>query len=142
MAKKKVIVSFDYEVDGHYRSLLSAWSAHPSFEFEFHDLTPKEIQSDDVSRIKAVLTQKIKAAHYTLVIVGKEANKKHAKSKEIGHKNYMNFEIYQSKAYGNKLVAVKIDKSYDAPDELYNAGATWAYGFTQDAILKAIADHG
>lgn len=140
MGKKSVFVSFDYDDDKNYRYLLSAWNANPNFDFFMSDLTPSEINSNDVSRIKAVLTTKIRQAIYTLVIVGENANKRHPKSSEIGYKNWINFEIAKSKEEGNKLVGVKIDKSYESPDELLNSGASWALSFTQDAILKALSN--
>ena len=89
-------------------------------------------------RIKAALTRKINQSTYTLVIVGKEANKRHKDWREIGYKNWINYEIAKSKEKGNKIVAVKIDKSYESPDELMGAGASCAMSFTQDAILKAL----
>jgi len=138
MAKKKVIISFDYENDGYYKNLLKAWDANSNFQFTFSDLTPDEIQSWDISRIKAVLTSKIKQATYTLVIIGKYANTKHKDSDEIGYRNWINFEIAKSIENGNKIVAVKIDKSYDSPEEIYGSGAFWAMSFTQDAIIKAL----
>ncbi len=138
MAKKKVFVSFDYENDKHYKFLLQAWDANPKFNFLFSDLSSNEINSWNIDRIKAALTRKINQATYTLVIVGKEANKRHKDWKKIGYKNWLNYEIAKSKENGNKLVAVKIDKSYESPEELLGAGASWAMSFTQDAILKAL----
>lgn len=138
MAKKKVFVSFDYEKDKQYYYLLKAWDANTDFEFSFSDYTSKEIKSDSIPVIKANLTKKINEATYTLVIVGAEANKKHKDSSEIGYKNWQNFEIAKSKLNGNKLVGVKIDSSYESPDELLGAGATWAYSFTQKAIIDAL----
>ena len=138
MAKKKVFVSFDYENDRYYKFLLQAWDANPNFEFSFSDLSSQEIQSWDISRIKAALTKKLKEATYTLVIVGKEANKRHKDYKKIGYKNWLNFEIAKSKENSNKLVAVKINKEYESPEELLNSGASWAMSFTQEAIIKAL----
>lgn len=138
MAKKKVFVSFDYENDKTYKFLLEAWDANPDFDFYFSDLSSKEINSMSVDRVKAALTTKINKATYTLVIVGKEANKKHKDSKEIGYTNWLNFEIAKSKANKNKLVGVKIDKSYDSPEELLGAGASWAMSFTQESIINAL----
>jgi hypothetical protein len=138
MAKKKVIVSFDFDNDKNYKNLLKAWDANSEFEFTFNDVTPNEINSTDISRIKAVLTTKINNATYTLVIVGKEANKRHKDSALIGFKNWLNFEIHQSKLKRNKIVAVKIDKSYESPEELLGANASWAMSFTQAAIIKAL----
>lgn len=137
---KKVFVSFDFDNDKHYKYILEAWDANPNFEFEFNDTTSHEIKSNDVSRVKAALTAKIKEAAYTLVIVGKEANKRHKDSTLIGFKNWINFEVHQSKLNGNKLVGVKIDRTYESPEELINAGATWAMTFTEDTILKALND--
>ena len=138
MAKKKVFISFDYEDDSHYRNLLSAWDKNSNFEFTFSDLTPNEIQTWAVDRIKAVLTTKIRQATYTLVIVGKNANKKHRDSAAIGNKNWINFEVARSKANRNKLVGVKINKQYESPEELLGSGAGWAMSFTQEAIIKAL----
>jgi len=138
MAKKKVFVSFDYENDRHYRNLLQAWDANPDFGFYFSDLTPGEINTWDISRIKAALTTSIKEATYTLVIIGRYANSRHPKSNEIGYKNWINFEIAKSKENKNKLVAIKIDNSYESPDEILNAGASWARSFTLEAIIKAL----
>ncbi len=140
MAKKKVFVSFDYENDKHYKYLLEAWDANPDFDFYFSDLSSKEIQSWDIPTIKAALTRKINQATYTLVIVGRYANSLHKDYKEIGYRNWLNFEIAKSKENRNKLVAVKIDRSYTSPDELIGSGASWAMSFTRDSILKALEE--
>lgn len=138
MEKKNVFVSFDWDNDKHYKFLLEAWDANPNFDFVFADKTPEEINTNNIDRIKAGITSRVNSAKYTLVIVGKEANKVHKHTKLIGHKNWINFEIYQSKQNNNKLVAVKLDRSYESPDELIGAGASWAMSFTEDAIIKAL----
>ena len=138
MAKKKVFVSFDWDNDRHYKFLLKAWDANPKFEFTFSDHSSSEINSWDISTIKAALTKKINTATHTLVIVGKEANKKHADSNNIGYKNWLNFEVAKSKAGGNKLIAVKLSSADNSPSELLNSGASWAMSFTRDAVLKAL----
>jgi len=138
MAKKKGFVSFDYENDKRYYFLMKAWDANSDFEFSFSDYTSKEIKSDSIPVIKANLTKKINEATYTLVIIGAEANKRHKDSAEIGYKNWQNFEVAKSKMNYNKLVGVKIDRSYEPPEELLNSGASWAYSFTQAAIIDAL----
>lgn len=140
MAKKKVFVSFDYDNDKIYKYLLEAWDANPDFDFYFSDLSSTEIKTDDISRVKAGLTTKINQATYTLVIIGKEANKRHKDSALIGYKNWQNFEIARSKSNNNKLVGVKIDSSYDSPEELLGCGAKWAMSFKQEAIIKALKE--
>lgn len=138
MAKKKVFVSFDYENDRRYKYLLEAWDANPSFEFVFSDATPDEINTYNIGRIKAALTTKINSATYTLVIVGKEANKIHKDHKLIGFRNWINFEIHQSKLNRNKLVGVKLEKHYESPEELIGVSAQWALSFNQDSIIRAL----
>ena len=138
MAKKKVFVSFDYENDRRYKYMLDAWDANKNMDFVFDDCSSDEIHSNSVSVVKAGLTRRINSTDYTLVIVGKEANKRHEDYEEIGYRNWINFEIAKSKENGNKLVAVKIDRSYDSPEELIGSGASWAMSFTQDAIIRAL----
>lgn len=138
MAKKKVFVSFDYTNDKHYKYLLDAWDANKNMDFVFNDYSSDEIHSDNIPTIKAGLTRRINNTTYTLVIVGKEANTEHEDHVAIGYKNWINFEVAKSKEHKNKLVAVKIDKSYESPDELMGTGAKWAMSFTQDAIIKVL----
>ena len=138
MAKKKVFVSFDWDNDKRYRFLLDAWDANPNFDFLFSVLMPSEVTSDNISRIKAALTARIKSATYTLVIVGKEANTQHKDHVLIGFKNWINYEVNKSAANRNKMVGFKIDNNYASPDELLCAGASWAMSFTQDAITDAL----
>jgi hypothetical protein len=140
MTKKKVFVSFDYDNDKHYKALLKAWDANPNFDFYFSDLSSNEINSWSVSVVKQVLSKKINEANYTIVLVGKEANKQHKDHKEIGFKNWINYEVAKSKEHKNKLIAVKLDKANDSPEQLLNSGASWAMSFTQEAIVKAIND--
>lgn len=138
MASKKVFVSFDYENDKHYKYLLEAWDANPDFDFVFSDVTPSEIDSNNIGRIKAALTVKINSATHTLVIIGKEANKTHKDHSLIGYRNWINFEIHQSKLNRNKLVAVKIERDFESPEELAGANIAWAMSFNEDAIIKAL----
>ncbi|MGL5435889.1 MAG: TIR domain-containing protein [Lachnospiraceae bacterium] len=138
MAKKKVFVSFDYDNDKHYYYLLSAWDANPDFDFVFSDYTSKEIQSNDVDVVKRALSRKIGEATYTLVIIGADANKKHADSKAIGYKNWQNYEVAKSVERKNKLVGIKINTLYSAPEEMLGVGTKWASSFTKDKIIAAL----
>lgn len=135
-----VFVSFDYENDRHYKYLLEAWHEHPRFRFTFQDGTPGEISSTNVGRVKAALSAKIRLATHTLVIVGQYANAPHRHAALIGHRNWINFEIAQSKAHFNRIVAVKLDRSYESPDELIGANAAWAMAFTEQAVIRALSE--
>ena len=97
MAKKRVFISFEYTNDKSYKYLLDAWDSNKNLDFVFEDCSADEIMSDNIPTIKAGLTRRINQSDYTLVIVGKEANKIHPDSKEIGYRNWINFEIAQSK---------------------------------------------
>lgn len=137
-SKKKVCISFDWHNDRHYRNLMSAWIANPRSPIDFQDLTPGAINTNDVGRVKAVLTTKIRQATHTLVLVGAYANTKHEDSTQIGTHNWIWWEIEQSKSAGNRLIAVKLKSDNPTPDPLYSSGAKWAMSFTEDAIIKAI----
>lgn len=138
MAKPRIFVSFDYEQDRQYKYLLEAWDANDEFDFVFSDATPREINSDNVGRVKAAITAKIKSATHTLVIVGKYANQLHPDHELIGFRNWINFEVYQSVASGNKIAAVKIDRNNESPEELQSVDASWAYGFTEENVIDAL----
>ncbi|CAC9988645.1 hypothetical protein [uncultured Gammaproteobacteria bacterium] len=140
MNKKKVFVSFDWDNDKQYKFILEAWNANSGFEFSFNDYSSAEINSSDISTVKAALTRKINTATHTLVIVGKEANKKHTDSDKIGYKNWLNFEIAKSKDNGNKLVAVKLSSENESPEKLLDSGASLVIGFSEDKIIKALND--
>lgn len=67
MAKNKIFISFDYDHDKHYRYLLKALAANPNSDIGFSDSTPEEIDTNNVDRVKAVLTRKIREANISLV---------------------------------------------------------------------------
>lgn len=131
-------MSFDYENDRNYKYLLEAWNKNSEFEFEFDDKSSREINSWDIPTIKAALARKINEADYTLVIVGKEANKLHKDRNLIGYRNWQNYEIAKSKQNRNKLIGVKLNSNYESPEELLGSGASWAYSFSEEAIMKAV----
>ncbi len=106
----------------------------------FEDVTPEEIQTRDIGRIKAVLTGKIRDSTHVLVIVGKYANSYHPDREKIGTRNWQWWEIEKAKAERKKLVAVKIDRSNPTPDPLLNAGASWAYAFDVAPIIRAVEE--
>jgi len=137
-ATKRIFISFDYDNDRDYQYLLNALKQNAQSPIQFEDVTPSEINTDDVGRVKAVLTTKIRSATHSLVIIGKHANDTHRDSVKIGERNWQWWEIETSKAEGKGLIAVKIDSTNPTPDPLYGAGAKWAMSYNVDAILKAI----
>lgn len=138
--RKKICISFDWHNDRKYRHLMSAWIANPTNPVDFLDLTPGEIDTNDISRVKAVLTTQIRAATHTLVLVGAFANQPHSDRLKIGERNWIWWEIEKSKLEGNGLIAVKLEKDNPTPDPLFNSGVRWALSFNREAILKAISE--
>lgn len=136
-SKKKVLVSFDWEHDQHYRHLLKAWSENSKFDFEFIDVTPEEIQSNDIDVIKEEIIKRIKESTHVLALIGPKANTPHPNRKKIGYLNWICFEVAKSKELGKKLVAVKVEKRFIAPYQVKNSGAKWAY-FDFESIKEAL----
>lgn len=135
---KRIFISFDYENDKNYRYLLSALKDNPRSDIEFEDLTPEEIQSDDVGRIKAALSRRIGRSDYTLVIIGEHANSYHPDRNEIATRNWQWWEIEKSDELENGFIAVRISTTCTTPDPLYGKGATWANSFKVESIISAI----
>ena len=56
MARPKVCVSFDYENDKYSRNAIRLWNENKYIDFDIIDKTPSEIDTYNISRIKAGLT--------------------------------------------------------------------------------------
>ncbi len=138
MAEKKVFVSFDYDNDRDYKYLLEAWDANPKFEFVFKDMTPSEINTYSIARIKAGLTGKINDSDFTLVLVGQHANSLHKHSGLIGAQNWIHFEIHQSALSGNRIAVVRLKPYYEYPTALSGKGYAYIEGFTEDNVIVVL----
>jgi hypothetical protein len=129
MAKKKVFISYDYDNDKHYKSLLLAWDTNKQFDFYIYDQSVDvSVDSSDAATIKRVISARINESTYFLCIVGKHTYK----SKWVG------WEISKAVELKKKIVAVKTERSNETPKELFNTGASWALSFTFDSIKNAI----
>ena len=142
MTRKKVFVSFDYTADKSFKQILEEWALGTEYEFEFCIDPPHEINPDNIGRIKTELSSRIHSASHTLVLVGVDANKGDRHARLIGHKNWINFEIFQSRQNRNKIAAVKLNKNHELPDELAKSSVSWAMEFQKDDILKALNEAG
>jgi len=87
-------------------------------------------QQQDAGRIKAAISAKLAGAQCLLVIVGQ-----HTASSP-----WVAWEIAKAAELGLSLVGAKIDRSYASPAGLLGAGASWAYAFDRDPIVKALND--
>lgn len=138
LRKPRVFVSFDYENDRLYKQALDMWDANKRFEFTFQSHTPKEIQSYNIGRIKAVLTTKVKDASHVVVLVGKYANQIHPDTKLIGFRNWINFEVYQARHNKKKVVAVMLNTTNTLPEMLRGSGAKLVTSFNEKGIIEAL----
>lgn len=139
MAYKRIFVSFDYDHDRHYRYLLDAWNANRNFPVRFSDHTPNEIQSDNVDRVKAVLTRKLQEAGRTLVISGRYANSLHPDWAEIGTRNWQWWEAEKSLELGNTIILVCLHLNYDVIAPLFGKRIhAYIVGWQRDKIAEAI----
>lgn len=134
----KIFVSFDFDKDRQYKYTLNMWDGNDNIDFSFNDGSTREIQSWEISRIKAAITTKINQSDAILVLIGEDADKQHKDHIAIGYRNWQYFEIAQAKAASKKIIAVKLDCGNTTPELLYNSGASWAYSFTLESIKNAI----
>jgi hypothetical protein len=138
--KPRVFVSFDYENDRLFKQALDMWDANKKFDFTFQSVTPKEIQSDDVGRVKAVLTTKVKEASHVLILVGKHANERHIDAAKIGCINWINFEVQQAILHKKKLVAVMLQPGNRLPNNLIGAYGKTVKSFNEKDIIQALSN--
>lgn len=128
-AKPPVFISYDHSEDRRYRDLLCAWNANSKFVFGFERCSPMvAINSKQAAHIKAALAAMMAEARYLLVIVGE---KTHAS-------RWIRWEITKAKKMNLKLVVIKLHKSNQTPYGLLNAGASFAYSFSQQTVLQAL----
>lgn len=129
MAKKNIFISYDYDNDRAYKSLLLAWDAHKQFEFNFTDHSADiSINSTNAAVIKRAISIKISNAKYFLCIAGKKTYKS----------NWVDWEIKKAVELKKKIIIVKTNKENVSPLSAFNVGATWAMSFTFNAIKNAI----
>lgn len=114
------------------------WASNANIDFSFNDGSTQEIQSWNISRIKAAITTKINQSDAILVLVGEHADTPHEDRALIGYRNWQYFEIAQAKAAGKKIIAVKLDSRNSSPSLLYGCGVCWAMSFSLDSIKTAI----
>lgn len=140
MAYKNVVCSFDYENDRKYYNLLEAWNRNPNIDFNISDCTPSEIKTESVSAIKNVLSRKIGEANYMVAIIGANSNDYHPDYGQIGYRNWQAYEIATNNSKGNGLVVVRLNSTYEVPEEAYGIGAKWVYSFNLDDINNALKE--
>ncbi len=127
--KKKIFIGYDYDNDKQYKNMLLAWDKNQSFDFDFTDKSADtSIKSNDTATIKRAISAKINQSDIFLCLVGKVTR----------NSGWVKWEIEKAVELNKTIVAVKIEKEYETPEELKNVGATWAMSFNFEAIKKAV----
>ena len=134
---KKICIAFDWQSDWDARHRLGTWLMNHKLPANFSDVSAGQLAIDNVDGVKTRLIRQIRAASHTLVLIGESANTRHQFSEKIRTRNWIWWEIEQSKAVGNRLIAVKLKACNPTPDPLLDADVTWTASFTREAILEA-----
>jgi hypothetical protein len=87
------------------------------------------IKSKSDGALKRVLSRKIKEADVLLVIVGEKTHRR----------QWVVWEVEKALELGKRIVAVKIESTYESPKELLGVGVKWAKSFDYKAI-KAVME--
>lgn len=140
MSKTKVCISFEYTNDKRYRYLLDALDANPNINLSIDDVTPDEINSSDIARIKGVLTTRISEAKCLVVLSGDYINSRHKDATQIGCINWQNWECKKALELNKKIILVKLSTSSEVPNELYGHTSMRIdiNGFDVNELIKAI----
>lgn len=138
MARPKVCVSFDYENDKYSRNAIRLWNENKYIDFDITDKTPSEIDTYNISRIKAELTTKISESNILLVISGDYINTPHRDRNEIGCINWQNWECQKALELNKKIILVKLKNSNEIPEELLGEPREDVVGLELDKVNRAI----
>lgn len=136
--KRHVFVSFEYADDRDSRYVLEGWNTLQRFSFSSRETLTWDASPPDLAPIKTDIHAKVTRSKLTLVIVGKSANALHSRHEAIGYRNWINFEIAESRAAGNRIVAVKLDPAFEPPEQLVGARVDWVPSFTRADLLEEL----
>ena len=140
MSRPKVCVSFDYENDKYSRNAIRLWNENKYIDFDIIDKTPSEIDTYNISRIKAGLTTKISESNILLVISGDYINTPHRDRNEIGCINCQNWECQKALELNKKIILVKLKNSNEIPEELLGEPREDVVGLELDKVNRAISN--
>lgn len=139
MARPKICVSFDYENDKYSRNAIRLWNTNDNIDFDIIDKTPNEIDTYNISRIKAGLTSKINESNILLVISGDYINTPHKNRYEIGCVNWQNWECKKALELNKKIILVKLHSYNEIPNELLGEKREEIIGLELDKVKNAIS---
>ena len=140
MARPKICISFDYENDKYSRFTIRLWNTNKNIDFDIIDKTPNEIDTNNISIIKAGLTTKISESNILLVISGDDINAPHKNRSEIGCINWQNWECKKALELDKKIILVKLHSNNSIPTELLGEKREDVVGLELEKVKKAISN--
>jgi hypothetical protein len=128
--RKLVYVSYDNENDGYYKDVLLTWANSPDFpRLTVNDQaivhSPDNQESEPLRR---VIQDKIRAATAFLCVIGENSSSS----------AWTNWELKQAIEQDKRLIVVRIDRDFVAPEVLSELYPTCALSFTFEGIKRAI----
>lgn len=109
-------------------------------DFDIIDKTPSEIDTYNISRIKAELTTKINESNILLVISGDYINTPHRNRREIGCINWQNWECQKALELNKKIILVKLKSSNEISEELLGESREDVVGLEPDKINRVTSN--
>jgi hypothetical protein len=130
MAKNKVFIGYDYDVEKAAKDRLLGWDVNKEFDFSSYDRSfDVAVDSDEAAVVKRDLAARIGDSSHFLCIVGKGTYRS----------AWMAWEIRKAIELGKKLVAAKTDSTNNSPTAMQGVGASWSTMFDFDSIKKAMS---
>ena len=84
------------------------------------------------------LTPDERIAQLFMVAAYSNKDKQHEDYKLIGYRNWINFEVVASIEDGNRIAAVRLEKSYSLPEEIFEGKYALVGGYTEDNIIDVL----
>lgn len=131
----KLFVSYRADDEGsRYKNLLVSWSENPNknfFDIKFEDTSIGiSINSTNANYIKQRIKEKIKNSNKVICIIGENTY----------DSEWVNWELRTAYDLNKSIVAIKVDRNYKSPIEIYGKNVHWAYSFNYESIKKALLE--
>lgn len=123
-----VFVSYHNDSEGErYKELLNAWSSNQNSNFRLHfsDFSVgTSINSTHAPYIKSKIIKRIKHCNKFLCLIGENTH----------NSSWVNWEINKAFNLNKTILAIKINRNYISPNELFDKNVQWIYSFNYNSI--------
>lgn len=126
--KRRIFISYHSQKNAQYKYTLNMWAKNQSVKFDFYDFSVGvSIKSKNESYIKKVITKKLNESNLVLCIIGEETHER----------EFIDWELEKAKELQKKIIAVKVNHRFKAPECLLNSNIKFEK-YTRKDIFKAI----